>query len=196
MQKYSVSDLLRAVLCDEEIPQRGERDSDAGSASVICLAVTMNTFYQMNPDRYVSRKLYRDVVGEQNRQAVKEALKDDDGYYRTEQMGSDDENAADLNRIWDVDQNITSIYSSAYNPDYQTFRQKIFRLEEPFRNGMMQSVSKNPVFQRMMGVRYIVSDSDVPGYTLVKKCGTTVYIRIKTQHGHVCNRSCDDGRGI
>ena len=141
--------------------------------SVICLAVTMNTFYQMNPDRYVSRKLYRDVVEEQNRQAVKEALKDDDGYYRTEQMGSDDENAADLNRIWDVDQNITSIYSSAYNPDYQTFRQKTFGLEEPFRNGMMQSVSKNPVFQRMMGVRYIVSDSDVPGYTLVKKCGTT-----------------------
>ena len=141
--------------------------------SVICLAVTMNTFYQMNQDRYVSRKLYRDVVGEQNRQAVKEALKDDDGYYRTEQMGSDDENAADLNRIWDVDQNITSIYSSAYNPDYQTFRQKTFGLEEPFRNGMMQSVSKNPVFQRMMGVRYIVSDSDVPGYTLVKKCGTT-----------------------
>ena len=141
--------------------------------SVICLAVTMNTFYQMKPDRYVSRKLYRDVVEEQNRQAVKEALKDDDGYYRTEQMGSDDENAADLNRIWDVDQNITSIYSSAYNPDYQTFRQKIFGLEEPFRNGMMQSVSKNPVFQRMMGVRYIVSDSDVPGYTLVKKCGTT-----------------------
>ena len=141
--------------------------------SVICLAVTMNTFYQMKPDRYVSRKLYRDVVGEQNRQAVKEALKDDDGYYRTEQMGSDDENVADLNRIWDVDQNITSIYSSAYNPDYQTFRQKTFGLEEPFRNGMMQSVSKNPVFQRMMGVRYIVSDSDVPGYTLVKKCGTT-----------------------
>ena len=141
--------------------------------SVICLAVTMNTFYQMKPDRYVSRKLYRDIVGEQNRQAVKEALKNDDGYYRTEQVGSDDENAADLNRIWDVDQNITSIYSSAYNPDYQTFRQKTFGLEEPFRNGMMQSVSKNPVFQRMMGVRYIVSDSDVPGYTLVKKCGTT-----------------------
>lgn len=140
--------------------------------SVICLAVTMNTFYQMKPDRYVSRKLYRDVTGEQNRQAVKEALKDD-GYYRTEQKGSDDENVADLNRIWDVEQNITSIYSSAYNPDYHTFRQKTFGLEEPFRNGMMQSVSKNPVFQRMMGVRYIVSDSDVPGYTLVKKCGTT-----------------------
>lgn len=141
--------------------------------SVICLAVTMNTFYQMKPDRYVNRKLYRDVTGEQNRQAVKEALKDDDGYYRTEQIGTEDENAADLNRIWDIGQNITSIYSSAYNSEYQEFRQKTFGLEEPFRNVMMQSVSKNPVFQRMMGVRYIVSDSDVPGYTLVKKCGTT-----------------------
>ena len=119
--------------------------------SVICLAVTMNTFYQMNPDRYVSRKLYRDVVGEQNRQAVKEALKDDDGYYCTEQIGTEDENAADLNRIWDIGQNITSIYSSAYNSEYQEFRQKTFGLEEPFRNVMMQSVSKNSVFQRMMG---------------------------------------------
>ena len=141
--------------------------------SVLCLAVTMNTFYQMEPDRYVSHKLYRDVVGEHNEQAVKEALKNDGGYYRTEQMGNDDENAADLNRIWDAGQNITSIYSSAYNSEYQTFRQKTFGLEEPFRNVMMQSVSKNPVFCRMMGVRYIVSDSDVTGYALVKKCEKT-----------------------
>lgn len=139
--------------------------------SVLCLAVTMNTFYQKKPDRYVSYKLYQDVAGERNGRAVKQALKNDDGYYRTEQVGNDDENAADLNRIWDADQNITSIYSSAYNSDYQTFRQKTFGLEEPFRNVMMQSVSKNPVFRRLMGVRYIVSDSDVPGYSLVKKCG-------------------------
>ncbi len=139
--------------------------------SVICLAVTMNTFYQMKPDRYVSRKLYQEVTGKHNRQAVKQVLKNAEGYYRTEQLGNDDKNAANLNRIWDMDQNMTSIYSSAYNTEYQTFRQKTFGLEEPFRNGMMQSVSKNPVFRRLMGVRYIVSDSDVPGYSLVKKCG-------------------------
>ena len=139
--------------------------------SVICLAVTMNTFYQKKPDRYVSHKLYQDVAGEHNGRAVKQALKNDNGYYRTEQVGNDDENAADLNRIWDAGQNITSIYSSAYNSEYQTFRQKTFGLEETFRNVMMQSVSKNPVFRRLMGVRYIVSDSDVPGYSLIKKCG-------------------------
>ena len=31
-RKYSVSDLLCTVLCDEETPQRDERDSDAGTA--------------------------------------------------------------------------------------------------------------------------------------------------------------------
>ena len=47
---------------------------------------------------------------------------------------------------------------------------------------ILQSVSKNPVFQRMMGVRYIVSDSDVPGYTLVKKCGTTGIYPVSYTH--------------
>ena len=31
-RKYAVPDLLCAVLCDEETPQRDERDSNAGSA--------------------------------------------------------------------------------------------------------------------------------------------------------------------
>ena len=144
--------------------------------SVLCLAVTMNTFYQSKPKRYVSQKMYDHVTGEQKRNAIKQILREDDRYYRMEQIGNEDENAADLNRIWDIGQNITSIYSSAYNSDYQKFRQKTFGLDEPFRNGMMQSVSKNPVFQRMMGVRYILSDSDMPEYTLYKKeKGTRIY---------------------
>lgn len=144
--------------------------------SVLCLAVTMNTFYQSKPKRYVSRKMYASVTNEDKKREVKKIQKADQGYYRMEQIGNEDENAADLNRIWDIGQNITSIYSSAYNSDYQNFRQKTFGLDEPFRNGMMQSVSKNPVFQRMMGVRYILSDSDMPEYTLYKKeKGTRIY---------------------
>lgn len=144
--------------------------------SVLCLVVTMNTFYQNKPDRYVSREMYDNITRKEKEQAVKKIQKEDTGYYRMEQIGTEDENAADLNRIWDIGQNITSIYSSAYNSEYQEFRQKTFGLEEPFRNIMMQSVSKNPVFQRMMGVKYIVSDSDVPGYTLYKqKKGTKIY---------------------
>ena len=141
--------------------------------SVLCLALTMNLFYQYKSDRYVSRKMYRKVTGKETGCAIKGITKKEQGYYRIEQIGNDEENAANLNRIWDKDQNITSIYSSSYNADYQKFRQETFGIEEPYRNVMMQSISKNPVFQRMMGVRYVVSDKAVPGYKLVKKYGKT-----------------------
>lgn len=139
--------------------------------SVLCLVLMMNLFYQYKSDRYVSRQMYRKVTGKETGRAVKSMIKKDQGYYRIEQIGNDEENAANLNRIWDKDQMITSIYSSAYNADYQKFRQETFGIEEPYRNVMMQSVSKNPVFQRMMGVRYVVSDKAVPGYKLIKKYG-------------------------
>lgn len=147
--------------------------------SVICLAVTMNIYYENKPARYVSEHMYEKVTRKENEQAVKEVLNGDSGYYRMEQSGNEDENAADLNRIWNIGQNVTSIYSSAYNLEYQIFRQKTFGLEEPFRNTLMQSVSKNLVFSRLMGVRYIVSDSNVPGYTFVKKCGKNEIYRNK-----------------
>ena len=67
-RKYSVSGYCYVpVLCAEEIPQRDERDSDAGSAVGDMSGSHDEHFYQMKPDRYVSRKLYRDVTGEQNR---------------------------------------------------------------------------------------------------------------------------------
>ncbi len=72
-----------------------------------------------------------------------------------------------------MEQNITSIYSSAYNPTiiHSVRRHSTGRTVPQWDDAVC--FEKNPVFQRMMGVRYIVSDSDVPGYTLVKKCGTT-----------------------
>ena len=147
--------------------------------SVVCLAVTMNLYYENKPKRYVSEHMYEKVTRKENEQAVKEVLNGDSGYYRMEQVGNEDENAADLNRIWNIGQNITSIYSSAYNLEYQMFRQKTFGIEEPFRNTLMQSVSKNLVFSRLMGVRYIISDFNVPGYTFVKKCGKNEIYRNK-----------------
>ena len=122
-RKYSVSDLLLLYCAMKRYHKETKEILMLALPSVICLAVTMNTFYQMKPDRYVNRKLYRDVTGEQNRQAVKEALKDD-GYYRTEQMGSDDEKCSRFKPDLGCEQNITSIYSSAYN---RTIRHSVRR---------------------------------------------------------------------
>lgn len=49
---------------------------------------------------------------------------------------------------------MSSLYSSAYNTEYQDFRKDTFELEQPYRNNLMQSVAKNPLYQRFMGVKY------------------------------------------
>lgn len=94
--------------------------------------------------------------------AVREVLAQEDGFYRIEQYGTSAENGANVNRIWDTGQYITSIYSSAYNSAYHKFRMDTFDVEEPSRNYLVQQSSANPVFRALMGVKYIVTTEDAP----------------------------------
>ena len=55
---------------------------------------------------------------------------------------------------------ITSVYSSAYNQEFQDFREKTFQIEQPFRNGLMQTASADPLFQKFMGVKYVIGRSE------------------------------------
>lgn len=66
---------------------------------------------------------------------------------------------------------MTSAYSSSYNENYRRFREETFGLEEPFRNYLMMSAARNPVYQRFMGVKYVLSKEAVPGYELIKNKG-------------------------
>lgn len=58
-----------------------------------------------------------------------------------------------------MEQYISSIYSSSYNAAYQKFRTETFLVEQPFRNILMQSVTENPIYQRLMGVKYRISET-------------------------------------
>lgn len=102
--------------------------------------------------------------------AVKKA-NGDSGMYRIEEVGNSRFKAADLNRIRGRKQYLSSIYSSAYSTEYQNFRKDTFGVEQPFRNLMMQSVSENPEFRSLMGVRYILSEKNVPGYWMIMQDG-------------------------
>ncbi len=66
---------------------------------------------------------------------------EDPGWYRMEQYGDGGQNLANVNRIWDVGQNVSTIYSSAYNAEYKKFRDETYGINEAFRNRMMQTVS-------------------------------------------------------
>ena len=125
-------------------------------------------FYKTVTNRSYSR--LEQKIEKKMTKAVKKA-NGDSGMYRIEEVGNSRFKAADLNRIRGRKQYLSSIYSSAYSTEYQNFRKDTFGVEQPFRNLMMQSVSENPEFRFLMGVRYILSEKNVPGYRKIMQDG-------------------------
>ncbi|MCI9380636.1 MAG: YfhO family protein [Dorea sp.] len=122
-------------------------------------------------DRPVKRGFYEKVTDPDIRKLIAETVREEEGFCRMEQLGDEEENAANLNRVWDMDQYVSSVYSSSYNEGYREFREKTFGLEEPFRNFLMHPAVHNPVYQRFMSVKYVVSEEEVPGYELIGSKG-------------------------
>ncbi len=132
-------------------------------APPVLFLVLFGSAFHRQADRMESREAYEKVTDSAAGRAVTEAILGENGFYRVEQAGSDEENAANLNRIWDMGQYISSVYSSCYNEGYDSFRKHIFQVEEPYRNSLMQPVSSNPLFLNLMGVKYLISGQDQPG---------------------------------
>ena len=125
-----------------------------------------------NADMLIDPAFYEQVTDQNIRTVIEKISEEETGFYRIEQSGTLEEDAANINRIWSPEQYVSSIYSSVYNEKYHNFRTEIFQTEQPYRNILMQSDSGNPVFQRFMGIKYIISDRDVPGY---EKIAENVY---------------------
>lgn len=133
---------------------------------VLCLAV-FGCGLHSGQGKILDRETYAaetdPVIGE----AISQVLRGESGLYRLEQGGSYTQRHADLNRVWDSRQWITSVYSSTYGQAYQDFREGTFGVEEPFRNAMMQAASKNPLFEKFMGVKYVVErDGDTGEFSV------------------------------
>ena len=127
-------------------------------------------------DKMIEPAFYEEVTNKQIRTEIEELTEKENGFYRMEQSGTTSENAANLNRIWNMQQYVSSIYSSSYNPAYQKFRTETFLVAQPFRNVLMQSVTENPIYQKLMGIKYILSEQEITGYQQEKKVGdVTVY---------------------
>ena len=149
--------------------------------TVLILAGSMAVFLAVFDNQYAKEKqemldttFYKQVTDSKIADAVQTATdeaKKDGGFYRTVQLGNDDENAANLNRVWNTDQYISSIYSSSYNKAYQNFRKDTFGLEQPYRNFLMQSEESNLIYARFMGEKYIVTKAKMKGIRLLGVSG-------------------------
>lgn len=129
-------------------------------------------------DKLVERTFYDEVTDPAIGDVIGETLSKEPGFYRMEQSEANGATGVNLNRVWRTDQYLSSLYSSTYSEAYQAFRDE-FGLDQPYRNILMQGAALNPVLQELMGVKYIVSREDVPGYE-----------RIRTADGvSVCQRN-------
>ena len=133
---------------------------------VLCLAV-FGWYLHSGQGSILDRAVYADVTDSAIGDKISEVLQAEPGLYRLEQGGTYTQRHADLNRVWDSRQWLTSAYSSSYHRDYMTFREDTFQVEEPFRNEMMQAASKNPLFRKFMGVKYTVERDGDTGAFLV-----------------------------
>lgn len=127
--------------------------------ALVCL-VLINHVVNGKAGNLVQKEDYQEITDSAWQDAVRDALDGETGLYRTEQSGVAKKRKDNVNRIWDMRQWTTSVYSSAYNTAYQKFRSDVFQVEQPFRNGLMQSASANPLFQKFMGVKYVIGRSE------------------------------------
>ena len=135
--------------------------------------ISVNVYSYATTDKIIDYKAYEHILDSDVEELI--ASIEDKGY-RIEQHSDRSENLANINRIHSLSQDITSIYSSTYNQDYMNFRTKTYGIEQPYRNYMMQSVSYNPLFMDLMGIRYVVSNRYEKGMTALGTKGEyTIY---------------------
>jgi uncharacterized membrane protein YfhO len=129
-------------------------------AFISCLTVNKT-------DELVSKDLYNQQFDSNNEQLIKQTINNDKDLYRFNNLT---ETLATVNKIYHSNYYQTSLYSSTYNNYYNQFFFDTFNNAVPYRNRIITPQTNNIMFQTLMGVKYILSDSNVPiGYDLVSK---------------------------
>ncbi|MGI6070403.1 MAG: YfhO family protein [Blautia sp.] len=115
-------------------------------------------------DVMVPEKDYKKLTDASMAETVSHTLKGTKECCRMEQYGDGEMNLANINRVLDIRQNLSSVYASSSNQAYDRFRKEKFGLHAAFRNVMMQNGTDNPCFLHFMGVKYLLTDHPIAGY--------------------------------
>lgn len=93
----------------------------------------------------------------------------DKSFYR---IGNETYMPHSINKVYNIKEYKSSVYSSTQNSKYQNWIQKIQKNNQPYRNNMIQALSGNTLSEAMMGEKYIISIKKLnDGYSLIDKKG-------------------------
>lgn len=120
------------------------------------------SYYNQLQDKYVSKKLYKEITFVK-KYDIDKYIKQD--FYRYNQII----NEGLINYSYAKgDYNISS-YSSTTNKNYYNSFYREFANNDEYRNKFILTESNNIFFNKFMGVRYILSDKPLYGYKKLKK---------------------------
>ena len=101
----------------------------------VFLAVFDNQ-YAKEKQEMLDTTFYKQVTDSKITDAIQTATdeaKKDGGFYRTVQLGTDDENAANLNRVWNTDQYISCLLYTSANFSKNLVKKMNFRCRNMIR---------------------------------------------------------------
>ena len=125
-----------------------------------CMAVSSVCQVRIEREHLVKADWMEEFQDSDLKEAMQQIRKEDTGLYRMEVRGTRAQEKAADNQSLVSGQNVTTVYSSISNTDYETFREEVLHLNRPARNTLMQESSDNPIFLDLMGVKYLLVRED------------------------------------
>lgn len=130
------------------------------STCIICIIGNFND--KLIPRNNIKSKLQKDY-----QTLVDYIIKKDSSFYR---IGDQTAVPEALNKIHNMKEYKSSIYSSTQNNNYQKWIKNIQKNNQAYRNNMMTTLSGNILSEGMMGEKYVISIKKLEGgYKLIKK---------------------------
>ncbi|MBP3921007.1 MAG: YfhO family protein [Bacilli bacterium] len=115
------------------------------SISLVLLNITI-CICQNNTENYINRELYQKTF---------KNIPKLETNYRTINLNNNNET---INKVYNNNYYTTSIYSSTINKYYSNLYHNIFKVNNPYINNLELGSSFNILFNKYMGVKYVVSD--------------------------------------
>ena len=133
------------------------------STSLICVVASFNDI--LIPKGEVTSNKEKNYA-----KVVDEVTKEDKSFYR---IGNQTSSSTALNKVYNIKEYKSSIYSSTQNSNYQKWLRNKQKNNQMYRNNMMTSIEGNILSEAIMGEKYIITDKTLnDGYQLKAKKGS------------------------
>ncbi len=125
----------------------------------LCLLCFITALIINNSDKLITKNEVDSSDNKALSKLISNLYDKDTNLYRTENMV---ERYMDINSIYNMNQYQTSIYSSTFNKTYNDFYYNVFNNSIPYRTKSTMVSVNNPLFQILMGERYIITKGEAP----------------------------------